>query len=104
MYYTNGYYIYCIDQLGYAPRRVFNFHSIEELELLKLRRTMRQDITDPVIDDAITNRDYQKNAIRSMCKAFSDMRRRSLLVMATGTGKTRVSISCVDVLMKAGLD
>ena len=101
VYYTNGYYIYCIDQLGYPPRRVFNFHSIEELELLKLRRTIRQDITDPVIDDAITNRDYQKKAIRSMCKAFSDMRRRSLLVMATGTGKTRVSISCVDVLMKA---
>lgn len=101
VYYTNGYYIYCIDQLGYPPRRVFNFHSIEELELLKLRRTMRQDITDPTIDDNITNRDYQKNAIRSVCKAFTDMRRRSLLVMATGTGKTRVSISCVDVLMKA---
>ena len=101
VYYTNGYYIYCIDQLGYPPRRVFNFHSIEELELLKLRRAMRQDITNPTIDDNITNRDYQKNAIRSVCKAFTDMRRRSLLVMATGTGKTRVSISCVDVLMKA---
>lgn len=101
VYYTNGYYIYCIDQLGYPPRRVFNFHSIEELELLKLRRTMRQDITNPTIDDNITNRNYQKNAIRSVCKAFTDMRRRSLLVMATGTGKTRVSISCVDVLMKA---
>lgn len=101
VYYTNGYYIYCIDQLGYPPRRVFNFHSIEELELLKLRRTMRQDITNPAIDDNITNRDYQKNAIRSVCRAFTDMRRRSLLVMATGTGKTRVSISCVDVLMKA---
>lgn len=62
---------------------------------------MRQDITNPTIDDNITNRDYQKNAIRSVCKAFTDMRRRSLLVMATGTGKTRVSISCVDVLMKA---
>lgn len=102
VYYTNGYYIYCIDQLGYAPRRVFSFHSVDELELLKLRRTMRQDITNPVIDDAITNRNYQKNAIRSTCRAFTDMRRRSLLVMATGTGKTRVSISCVDVLMKAG--
>lgn len=101
VYYTNGYYIYCVDQLGYPPRRVFNFHSIEELELLKLRRTMRQDITNPTIDDNITNRNYQKNAIRSVCKAFTDMRRRSLLVMATGTGKTRVSISCVDVLMKA---
>ena len=101
VYYTNGYYIYCIDQLGYPPRRVFNFHSIEELELLKLRRTLRQEITNPAIDDNITNRDYQKNAIRSVCKAFTAMRRRSLLVMATGTGKTRVSISCVDVLMKA---
>ena len=101
VYYTNGYYIYCIDQLGYPPRRVFNFHSIEELELLKLRRSIRQDITNPTIDDNITNRDYQKNAIRSVCKTFTGMRRRSLLVMATGTGKTRVSISCVDVLMKA---
>ena len=101
VYYTDGYHIFCIDQLGFKPRRVFDFHSIEELELLKQRRTMRQDITAPVIDENITNRDYQKNAIRAVCKAFSENRRRSLIVMATGTGKTRVSISCVDVLMKA---
>lgn len=102
VYYTNGYLIYVVDQLGYKPRRVFQFHSIEELELLKLRRTMRQDISNPVIDDAITNRGYQKEAIVASCKAFMDMRRHSLLVMATGTGKTRVSISLVDVLMKGG--
>ena len=101
VYYTNGYLIYIIDQLGYRPRRVFQFHSIEELELLKLRANMRQDITNPVIDDAITNRKYQKEAIVSTCRAFSQNRRHSLLVMATGTGKTRVSISLVDVLMKA---
>lgn len=102
VYYTNGYHIFIIDQLGYKPRRVFQFHSIEELELLKLRATMRQDISDPVIDDNITNRDYQKQAIQATCNAFMQNRRRSLLVMATGTGKTRVSISLVDVLMKAG--
>ena len=102
VYYTNGYHIYIIDQLGYKPRRVFQFHSIEELELLKLRATMRQDISDPVIDDNITNRDYQKQAIKAACNAFTQNRRHSLLVMATGTGKTRVSISLVDVLMKAG--
>jgi type I restriction enzyme, R subunit len=101
VYYTNGYHIFIIDQLGYRPRRVFQFHSIEELELLKLRATMRQDITKPVIDDAITNRDYQKKAIAATCNAFAQYRRHSLLVMATGTGKTRVSISLVDVLMKA---
>ena len=100
-YYTNGYYIFVIDQLGYKPRRVFQFHSIEELELLKLRATIRQDISSPEINEDITGRYYQKEAITASCKAFMDMRRSSLIVMATGTGKTRVSIALTDVLMKA---
>ena len=102
VYYTNGYHIFVIDQLGYRPRRVFQFHSIEELELLKLRATMRQDISNPTIDDNIAGRDYQKKAIQAACSAFMQNRRHSLLVMATGTGKTRVSIALADVLMKAG--
>ncbi len=102
VYYTDGYHIFIIDQLGYRPRRVFQFHSIEELELLKLRANMRQDISSPVIDDNITNRQYQKEAVTAACRAFAGFRRHSLLVMATGTGKTRVSISLTDVLMKAG--
>lgn len=100
VYYTNGYSIFVIDQLGYKPRRVFEFHSIEELELIKLRGTIWTDISDPDIDESITNRDYQKEAIKAACNAFASKRRHSLLVMATGTGKTRVSISLVDVLMK----
>ena len=100
-YYTDGYHIYCIDQLGYPARRVFCFHSVEELLVLKQRASLRKDISAPAIDDAITNRDYQKKAICAVCKAFKENRRSSLLVMATGTGKTRVSISLVDILMKA---
>ena len=42
VYYTNGYSIFVVDQLGYRPRRVFQFHTIEELELLKLRATLRR--------------------------------------------------------------
>ena len=101
-YYTNGYHIYIIDQLGYKPRRVFQFHSIEELELLKLRASSRQDITAPQIDDNIAGRDYQKQAITNACNAFAQYRRHALLVMATGTGKTRVSIALSDVLLRAG--
>lgn len=100
-YYTNGYRIFCLDQLGYKVRRVFDFHTIEELELLKQRATSRQDISNPRIRDEVTNRDYQKKAVQSVCQAFMDGRRRSLLVMATGTGKTRVSISIADVMLKA---
>lgn len=101
VYYTDGYHIYCIDQLGFPARRVFDFHTVEELELLKLRRTIRTDLANISIDENITNRYYQKDAIKAVCEAFSKNRRRSLVVMATGTGKTRVSISTVDVLMKA---
>lgn len=99
IYYTNGYEIYCIDRLGYPPRRVYGFHSRENLELL-IQRQNRQPITDLRIDDEITNREYQKRAITAICEHLNGFHRRGLLVMATGTGKTRVSISLVDVLMR----
>ena len=100
-YYAVGYHIFCIDQLGFPARRVFGFHTLDELDLLKQRQHSRKDISNPAIDDNITNRDYQKDGIRSVCNAFLSNRRRSLLVMATGTGKTRVSISLSDILLKA---
>lgn len=99
IYYTNGYEIYCIDRLGYPPRRVYGFHSRENLELL-IQRQNRKPITDLRINDKITNREYQKRAIYAICEHMNTSHRRGLLVMATGTGKTRVSISLVDVLMR----
>ncbi|WP_232385549.1 MULTISPECIES: type I restriction endonuclease subunit R [Enorma] len=101
-YYVFGYHIFCLDCLGFPVRRVFGFHSLDELELLKQRAASRKPILHPNISDEITNREYQKKAISAVCQAFSNNRRRSLVVMATGTGKTRVAISTVDVLMQAG--
>lgn len=101
IYYTNGYRTQVIDGLGYPPRTVYGYHTAEELELL-IQRRGRSSITDLHIKDEITNRDYQKMAIRSVCERFNNMHRRTLLVMATGTGKTRVSISLVDVLARNG--
>lgn len=100
IYYTNGYEIYCIDGLGYPARRLYAFHSIRDLELIMSRRTERGDITDFTINDAITDRYYQKRGIKAMCEWFNDHHRRGLLVMATGTGKTRTAISLVDVLQR----
>ena len=102
VYYTNGYYIYCIDQLGYGPRRVFNFHTIDELEWILFKKNNRKAIVAPVVNEQITDRQYQKDAITAVCNAFASFRRKSLIVLATGTGKTRVSISLVEILMKAG--
>ena len=101
IYYTNGYHIYFIDQLGYEPRRVFQFHSIEELELLKQRSGTRADISNPLVNMDIAGRYYQVDAIQSVCNTFMQNKRKSLLVMATGTGKTRVSIALADILLNA---
>ena len=98
MYYTNGYTTRIIDGI-YPDRDVIAFHSIDELELMLQRRT-RGDITDLHINDEITNRPYQKMAITSICEWLNAKHRRGLLVMATGTGKTRTAISIVDILTR----
>ena len=98
MYYTNGYSTSIIDGI-YPDRPVAAFHSLEELELMMQRRS-RGKITDLKINDEITNRPYQKIAITKICEWLNENHRRGLLVMATGTGKTRVSISLVDILTR----
>ena len=101
IYYTNGFETYIIDGLGYPPRRLYAFHTESDLELL-IQKRERHDITDFSVKDNITDRHYQKMAIKSVCEHFNGKHRRGLLVMATGTGKTRVSISLVDVLARNG--
>lgn len=99
IYYTNGFHTKIIDGLGYPPRSVMGFHTLDDLELIISRRG-RKKIADLAIKDKITNRDYQKRAIRAVCDHFNGMHRRALIVMATGTGKTRVAISLCDVLLR----
>jgi type I restriction enzyme, R subunit len=99
IYYTNGYQIWIIDQLGYPSRQVFSFHNIKELEyLMKLRQ--RGAISDLTINEDISDRPYQKMAITNVVESFNHNRRKALLVMATGTGKTRTAISLVELLTR----
>lgn len=98
LYYTNGYEINVIDGL-YPSRKVMAFHTADELEYMIQKRN-RNNITDLQIRDDISGRPYQKMAITNICERFNDLHRRGLIVMATGTGKTRVSISLVEVLSR----
>lgn len=101
IYITNGFTTQIIDGLGYPARRVFGILTQDDLQLV-LQRRGRGSMQDLRIKDEITNRYYQKEAIHAVCNHFNEMHRRALLVMATGTGKTRVSISLCDVLMRNG--
>ena len=100
IYTSNGFTTRVIDGLGYPEREVFGFHSEEDLMLLHQRRRERGQIADLSIRDDITNREYQKRAIRSVCDHLQKMHRSSLVIMATGTGKTRVAVSLTDLLMR----
>ena len=66
------------------------------------RRTERKVLDEVIIDDKITDRYYQKEAIRAVCENITTGHRRALLVMATGTGKTRTASSLTDVLSRGG--
>jgi len=101
IYYTNGFRTKIIDGLGYPPRVLFAFHTAGDLELM-IQQRGRHDITDISVSDAITDRHYQKTAIKVVCEHYNGKHRRGLLVMATGTGKTRVAISLVDILQRNG--
>lgn len=98
IYYTNGFEIYMWDDMNYAPRKVAGFYTQDELQLLINRRNSRQSLEHIYVQDKITNREYQLEAIKSVCETFEEGHRKALIVMATGTGKTRTAISIVDVL------
>ena len=90
------------DAAGYPPRRLAGFLTKDELELMVQRRQTRLPLKDAVIDKSIVERHYQTRAIRAVGESFEAKRREALLVMATGSGKTRTVIALVDQLMKRG--
>ena len=98
---TNGFeFYYTNDACGYPRREVSGFFTQEELQLEVDRRKQRILLDKIEIRDRITNRPYQKEAVTAVCDAISKKHRKMLIVQATGSGKTRVSISIVDVLRR----
>ncbi len=98
---TNGFEIYYTnDSFGYAQRAISGFLTQDELQLEVDRRKWRKPLVSIEISDKITDRPYQKEAVTAVCDAISKKHRKMLIVQATGSGKTRVSISIVDVLRR----
>ncbi|WP_088227375.1 DEAD/DEAH box helicase family protein [Desulfosporosinus sp. FKB] len=102
MFTTNGFETYLWDDVSSPKRRVSGLFSKADLEKLMNSRNERKALDEVVIDDKITDRYYQKEAIRAVCENITTGHRKSLLVMATGTGKTRTASSLTDVLSRGG--
>ncbi|SPA10657.1 Type III restriction protein res subunit [Cupriavidus taiwanensis] len=102
IFYSNGYEHWLWDDKSYPPRAVQGFYKKQELELLIQRRSSRKKLAEVVINPAIIERYYQTRAVRRVGETLEvDNQRKSLLVMATGSGKTRTVIALADVLMRS---
>ena len=101
IFYTNGFITHFWDKKTGIPRQVSSVFSKDDLEKIINRRTLAHDPGLEKIDEDITGRNYQIKAIRALCDAVREKKRKHLFVMATGSGKTRTAASVVDVLARA---
>jgi len=98
---TNGKEIQFWDRERYAPRKISGFYTRDDLERLRHQRQFAQPLGGITISAAIAGRDYQNEAIRRVTEGVDAAKRKFLLVMATGTGKTRTTIALVDTLLRS---
>ncbi|MGI8420360.1 MAG: DEAD/DEAH box helicase family protein [Candidatus Levyibacteriota bacterium] len=101
VFYTNGNDIYFWDTEKNPPRKVYGFPTRKDLERLLFLRKNEKPISQELINRDVSGRPYQIEAIRSFFENLDKGKRKALLVMATGTGKTRTCVSMLDVLMRA---
>ncbi|TMO21487.1 DEAD/DEAH box helicase family protein [Pseudoalteromonas sp. S4741] len=103
IFYSNGWDIKILDDAqGYNSRGLYGYYSKDSLQYLIKQRTLKKDLNKTPIDTAVAGRLYQMETITRVCERFSDKHRKALIVQATGTGKTRVSIALAKRLLDAG--
>jgi type I restriction enzyme R subunit len=101
VFYTNGYETFFWDTERYPPRKILGYPSRSDLERMQFLRDNGKPLSSELINLNIAGRPYQIQAIRSVLENVEKKRRKFLLVMATGTGKTRTCMGLLDVLMRA---
>lgn len=104
IFYTNGYEHWIWDDArSIPPRRLGGFKTAQELGEMIARRSDAQPLADQKPKASIAGRPYQTRALTRIAEHFDSGSRKALLVMATGTGKTRTVIALVDMMVQAGL-
>ena len=100
---TNGYETRMWNDRFYPERAVSGIYSKRDLEKEFNKMKSRTAIHAVQVNEEIVERYYQKEAVQSVCDVFGARnRRKALLVMATGSGKTRTVIALADVLSRHG--
>lgn len=83
------------------PHKVSSFFSQVDLERRHAKRVLRVDPLTKPIDKKIVERYYQQDCIDTLCREMNIGRRKLLVEMATGTGKTRTAAAFIKRLFEA---
>ena len=98
---TNGYEIWFWNRPNEGLRMVSGFHSLAALERLKYQNEFKKDFYEVPIKKEIVDRDYQIESVKRVLEGIEKGKRKFLIVQATGTGKTRVAMALIDVLLRS---
>ena len=98
---SNGYEILFWNTPFENPRQVKGFHSQDALERIRFQNKSKKSFLDVKIRDDIIDRSYQIESVKRVLEGLDKGKRKFLIVQATGTGKTRVSMALTDVLLKS---
>ncbi|MEP0357405.1 DEAD/DEAH box helicase family protein [Paraglaciecola sp.] len=104
IFYSNGYETFIWDDKQYNTYRpVYGFYSKDSLDYLIYQRAYRNKKLEQHNPNLkIADRPYQIEAIKTVGAHFQNQRRKALIIQATGTGKTRVSIALAELLLRTG--
>ena len=103
IFYTNGFEHWFWDDTNYPARKISGFLKHDEMQTIIQRRQTQKPLEGIAVNPDISDRYYAERAIRRVCESFEhDKQRKALLVMATGSGKTRMAIALSDLLMRGG--
>lgn len=97
---TNGYEIWFWNRPYESPRMVKGFHGLKALMRLKYQNDFKKDFSEAPIKKEIIDRPYQIESVKRVLEGIEKGRRKFLIVQATGTGKTRVAMALIDVLLR----
>jgi len=98
---SNGKEIYFYNSSkNQAPRKVQTFFTIQDLHRLKFLNETQISPNTQQVNPNIAGRHYQIGAVKSVTEGIEVGKRKFLLVMATGTGKTRTAMALTDIMLK----
>ncbi len=99
---TNGEDILFWDRPNYPPRKVMGFFSQSELMRRRQQNQSKDDLNTMKINTVIIDRPYQFEAVKRITEKMTKGKRKFLLILATGTGKTRIAMAIIDLLIRSG--